>query len=278
MTLQTIDLRQDFPGLPQVQSPTSLLAYVRNQETFLGEDHRFPAMIICPGGGYSYCSPREAEPVALRFLSAGYQSFVLTYPVAPDRYPSALLYLSAAVAWVRRNADALHVDPQRVCVCGFSAAGHLCTSLCSLWQEEFIAQQLGLAPEENRPSAAVLCYPVVTSGEFAHRNSIKNLLGDQPDPALLEKVSLEKTAGPLFPPTFLWTTYTDQSVPAENSLMLAARLRQCGVNVEFHMFHRGPHGLSLCDTTTAAAPAHIDPHSAHWFELCLEWLDRTLEQ
>lgn len=231
-----------------------------------------PAIIICPGGGYANCSPREGEPVALRFATEGFRTFVLNYPVAPDRYPSALLYLSAAVAWVRRNAQELCVLPGQIAVCGFSAAGHLCASLGALWSESFIAQQLSLTTGENRPNAAILAYPVITSGPFCHPGSFQRLLGEDPDPALLEKLSIETSAGADFPPTFLWTTYTDATVPAENSLLLANRLRQCGVSVEFHMFHKGPHGLALSDHTTGTSPALINPHCARWFPLCIEWL------
>ena len=275
MDIRNIDLRQAFPALPVPQSEVSFTAYLRKNDEFLGEGHRFPAVIVCPGGGYARCSVREAEPVALRFVSEGYNCFVLNYPVAPDRYPSSLLYLSAAVAWVRRNADELNVDPERVAVCGFSAAGHLCATLSAFWQEEFIARQLGLAPEENRPDASILCYPVITFGEFAHAGSRNNLLGEEPDPTLVEKLSIENSVTPLFPPTFLWNTYTDGVVPAENSLLLAASLRRAGVSVEFHMYHQGPHGLSMCDHTTATNENSVNPHCASWFPLCCEWLSRV---
>ena len=135
-----------------------------------------------------------------------------------------------------------------------------------------IAKQLGLAPEENRPNASILCYPVITFGEFAHAGSRKNLLGEEPDPALVEKLSIENSVTSLFPPTFLWNTYTDGTVPAENSLLLAASLRKAGVSVEFHMYHQGPHGLAMCDHTTATTPTTLNSHCASWFPLCCEWL------
>ena len=269
MNIRTVDLRAQFPTLPDVVSTVSFSAYLQNP---LPPITGRPAIIVCPGGGYSNCSPRESEPIALRFSGEGYQTFTLDYPVAPDRYPAALLYLSAAVAWVRRNAEELGVIPDQIAVCGFSAAGHLCASLGALWSEEFIANRLSLTEGENRPDAVILAYPVITSGPFAHAGSFKNLLGENAAPDLLETLSIEKSAGPNFPPTFLWTTYKDPIVPAENSLLLAARLRQCGVSVEFHMFHKGPHGLALCDQTTGTSPAMVNPHCAHWVPLCLEWL------
>lgn len=272
MNIRSVDLRAAFPTLPETVSSVTFTAYLQDNQNIFGNGSPLPAVIICPGGGYANCSPREGEPIALRFAAEGFRSFVLDYPVSPDRYPSALLYLSAAVAWVRRNAEELCVIPNQIAVCGFSAAGHLCASLGALWNEDFIARQLALTTEENRPNAAILAYPVITSGPFAHRGSFDRLLGEHPDPDLLEKLSIEKSAGPHFPPTFLWTTYTDQIVPAENSLLLAARLRQCGVSVEFHMFHKGPHGLAMCDRTTGTASTLINPHCAHWFGLCTEWL------
>lgn len=272
MDIRAINLREAFPALPETVSKVSFTGYLQENSAIFGGGARFPAVIVCPGGGYVDRSPREGEPIALRFVSEGFRAFVLNYPVDPDRYPKALLYLSAAVAWVRRNADELGVCPDRIAVCGFSAAGHLCASLGALWNEEFIARQLSLSEGENRPDAAILAYPVITSGPFIHEGSFKHLLGENPDPELLEKLSIEKSAGPQFPPTFLWTTYTDANVPAENSLLLANQLRQCGVSVEFHMFHKGPHGLALCDHTTSKSPAMIDPHCARWFPLCTEWL------
>ena len=278
MDVYQVDLREPFPTLPEVVSGVSFIAYLQDHKKIFGADSRRPAVIICPGGGYSFCATRAREPLALRFAAEGYQAFTLEYPVAPDRYPSALLYLSAAVAWIRRNADELGVYPDRIAVCGFSAAGHLCASLGTFWGEDFIADQLSLIKGENRPDAAILCYPVITSGPFAHAGSFKNLLGEDPDPELLETLSIEKTAGAQFPPTFLWTTYTDGAVPAENSLLLANRLRECGVSLEFHIFHRGPHGLGLCDKTTATLPEHINPHCARWFGLCTEWLSEIWDE
>ena len=99
-----------------------------------------------------------------------------------------------------------------------------------------------------------------------------HLLGEEPDPTLVEKLSIENSVTPLFPPTFLWNTYTDGVVPAENSLLLAASLRKAGVSVEFHMYHQGPHGLSMCDHTTATNENSVNPHCASWFPLCCEWL------
>ena len=144
MDVYQVDLREPFPTLPEVVSGVSFIAYLQDHKKIFGADSRRPAVIICPGGGYSFCATRAREPLALRFAAEGYQAFTLEYPVAPDRYPSALLYLSAAVAWIRRNADELGVYPDRIAVCGFSAAGHLCASLGTFWGEDFIADQLSL--------------------------------------------------------------------------------------------------------------------------------------
>lgn len=119
----------------------------------------------------------------------------------------------------------------------------------------------------------------IPAGPFAYAPSIGNLLGEDPDPALLEKVSIEKFAGAQFPPTFLWGPYTDGIVPAENSLLLANRLRECAVSVEYHIFHEGDHDLSLCDRTTATTTsAQFNPHCGRWFDLCAEWLCEIWEE
>lgn len=215
-------------------------------------------VLICPGGGYHWLSPREAEPVAAAFRKGGWNSAVLTYTVrAPGAEPLGTLplrQLGEAAAWLRENRPGL------VIVCGFSAGGHLAASLGVHWQ------QLSLP----RPDALVLGYPVITAGPYAHRGSIQNLTdGDEAD-----FFSLEKHAGKQVPPAFLWHTVTDPDVPVQNSLLMAEALAKAGVPYELHLYSHGTHGLSLA-TPEVEEPAKnrfADPHIAGWFDLCLDWL------
>ena len=218
-----------------------LRTYVLSNYKDMDPGRRRAMIIICPGGGYHFCSEREAESVAIRFNSLGYNACVLYYTVNEGGaekggiYPLPQQELASAVKWVRENAAELNTDHAKIAVLGFSAGGHLAASLGVFWKE--------FGGVQCRPDAMVLCYPVITSGPLAHRGSIANLIGDREE--LLEKVSLEKQVSPDTPPAFIWTTRTDQSVPYENSTMFKQALDACGVQSDIHIYPVGRHGLSL---------------------------------
>ncbi|MCI6884256.1 alpha/beta hydrolase [bacterium] len=230
-----------------------------------------PAMLIFPGGGYEYCSKRESDPVAMQFLAAGYQVFTLIYTTKrPPLGWQPLTEAAWAVAHIRQNAAALRVDPEKIAVCGFSAGGHLAGSVAALWDAEPVQAALGRPGRAARPDAAVLCYPVITSGSLAHRGSFDQLCGQ--DAAMLAQFSLECHARPDMPPCFLWHNATDESVPVQNSLLMAGALQQAQAPYELHIFNKGVHGESIC-TPEVNTP---NAHSAHWLPLCLEWLEDVL--
>ena len=135
--------------------------------------HR-PLVLVFPGGGYHFLSDREAEPVALRLLSLGIQAIVVRYSVAPARYPVALEQAAEAMQYAREHAEQWLCDSRKIAVMGFSAGGHAAAHLGTRWHE------MGFDPA-CRPDAMILSYPVITSGEFAHRNSFKCLLAERED-------------------------------------------------------------------------------------------------
>lgn len=246
--------------------------YLWDNSPELDDGLRRPLVLLCPGGGYAVTSDREAEGMAFRFLAMGVHAAVLRYSTAPARYPAALLQLAAAVALIRRNADPWYVDPARIVVQGSSAGGHLAGCLGVFWQEDFLTRALGTPPELRRPNGLILSYPVVTAGPFAHRESFHNLLGTG-DPARAEALSLEKRVNRFVPPVFLWHTWTDQTVPVENSLLLLQALREHGVPTEFHLFPVGRHGLGTAGALTAGRDNRgLQPECAVWMDLAGTWL------
>lgn len=231
-----------------------------------------PAAVICPGGGYDYCSEREAVPVAMRFAGNGVQAFVLRY-VCRRPFPSNLLELAAAVAYVRTHAAEYRIDPDRIAVAGFSAGGHLAASLAVYWNSSLIADAA-----LSRPNAQILSYPVISAGQYAHRGSIVNLVGEADGNAYenprADAVSLEKRVTKDTPPCFIWHTSDDNCVPVQNTLLYCGALAANGIAFESHILPHGGHGLSLADETTATGEWHLNPACAPWFAACIAWIRR----
>ncbi len=260
------------PNLPAGGDRVRLRVYARPRRGLRADDGERWAVIVCPGGGYQLLAPGEGEPVALAFLAAGVQAFVLDYSVEPARYPTALMELASAVAWVRAHGEEYGIRPDRVAVCGFSAGGHLAGCAANLWNHPVLAP-LGLTAEEMRPDAAILCYPVITAeARDGHRLSFDRLVGaGEPVPP---EISLEKAVGERTPPTFLWATVTDDTVPVENTMVYAAALRRAGVPFELHLYGDGPHAMGLATAESAWKAEYENPHAATWHGLCVEWLRR----
>lgn len=229
-------------------------------------ERKRPIVVICPGGGYEFCSPREAEPVALAFNSAGFHAVVVNYSIKA-LYPKPLIDLSNAVCIVREHEKEWRIDTDKVIVCGFSAGGHLAASLGVFWNsEEAIRREDGL----NRPNGMILAYPVITSGPFAHTGSIKNLSGNSQE--IAEKVSLEKQVTKDTPRAFIWHTFEDKTVPVENSLYMAEALRSENIPTELHIYPNGGHGLSLATEYTAESDLEIMPQIEEWIHLAVRWI------
>lgn len=253
-------------------SAAFLTLYVLENYATLNPNRRRPLVIVCPGGGYDHLSAREGEAVAIRMNALGMNAAVLTYTLSPMAFPDALVDLASAVRHVRRNAEKLNTDPDKIFVLGFSAGGHLAASLGCYWNDELLSSR-GFSPEEIMPNALILCYPVITADErFCHPGSIKNVLGASS--YTRDDVSIEKhiTAG--FPRTFLWHTTADEAVPMENSLLLVGALRKAGVPFEYHLFQRGRHGLSLATEETSKPTGEtVEPSCAEWVHLLSNWLN-----
>lgn len=250
-----------------------LTTYIIDHSEEIGINKR-PAVVVCPGGGYGFVSDREAEMIALNLNSFGYHAVVLRYSVAPKAaYPTALTELASVVALLRQKAEEWHIDTTQILVQGFSAGGHLAASYGMFWREDFLAEEIGVPVEMLKPDGMILCYPVITSGEFAHRDSFKNLLGERYE-ELVEKMSLETQVSENTPQTFLWHTFTDDCVPVQNSLLLIDAMVKKKIPVEFHMYPDGGHGLGLANKYTANPGGYgIQEDCASWMPLLKIWLE-----
>ena len=270
-------INETFPIQVEGSLPdTKLITYIQDYYEEIDIRTR-PLALICPGGAYAYTSPREAEAFAMQFLAMGCHAAVLKYSCAPAVYPTALTELATSIALIRRNALEWHVD--NVIVLGCSAGGHLAASMGVFWEENFLAEAVGIKGSDHsllRPDGMILCYPVITSGEFAHRGSMDNLLGPErcKDEEWLDKMSLEKHVSSKTPQAFIWHTFTDGAVPVENSLMFVSALRKAGVNTEFHMYPVGGHGLGLANHLTQnLAGTAIQKECTTWISLAKTWIE-----
>ena len=271
MEVLRFKLSQHFPFLGSGNG--ILTAYLQqhiDEEKYVRTPPR-PAMLILPGGAYYHCSPREGEPIALSFMDLGLHCFVLDYSVAPEhRWPQALLEVSAALELIRTNAEQWHIDPEKLLICGFSAGGHLAASYCTLRHREEIARHI--APPEL--AGALLCYPVITADPvLRHTGSFQGLTGEEEiSAASVEAFSLERHVKKgVTPPTFLWHTAADGSVPVENSLLYAAALSKEKIPFALHIFPEGGHGLATGDSRTVEKSA-LNAQVGQWIGIARVWI------
>jgi acetyl esterase/lipase len=252
----------------------TLTGYIHSPSREMPNYDNRPAILVIPGGGYSMVSDRENEPVALAFFAEGFNVFALQYSVgAAARDMQPLLEAAAAIAMMRSRAAEWHIIADKIAVCGFSAGGHLAGSIGILYNKPELLERGGYAPDQVRPDAMALCYPVITSGAEAHRGSFTNLTGSSLDDEANREYSLELYVTDKTPPAFIWHCVDDTCVPVDNSIILIEALRKHKVPFEAHLFEKGGHGISVC-TREVGTP---NPHCAHWVELFCEWLRAKFE-
>lgn len=256
----------------------NLYTYFLDSSIEMRPDEKRPVILMCPGGGYEMTSDREAEPMAMQFLAMGYHVAVLRYSVCPVRYPAALLQVAESVLYLKEHADEYHIDPEKIVVQGCSAGGHLAANYGIAWNSPLLTKLMGMENDPERLCVAglLLCYPVITSGEKAHEESFRNLLGEQYEEKK-DELSLENQVTPDTPPTFLWHTATDETVPVENSLYFFQACLQQGVSAELHIYPVGGHGLSLANEETCRANGiGVQEECQSWIGLAQTWLEEIL--
>ena len=234
---------------PEEYTYEAAYGFMPNVRAFLHEENDSVrrCMIMVPGGGYCMLAPHEGELPAMEYYRMGMNVFVLTYTnditmcVPLKKQP--LNDISRAVRLIRKNAAEYHIDPSKLVICGFSAGGHVCASLCTHF-DDVTDPDPALNTVSNRPDAAILCYPVITSGEYTHIYSMQALLGYEPTAEELEYFSCEKNVKENTPPCFLWQTLEDNLVPVENTYLFAKALKEKGIPYAQYVYPHGGHGLS----------------------------------
>ena len=225
-----------------------LSAYLHDVSCELSNAEKRPAVLVLPGGGYTMCSDREAEPIALAYMAEGYNAFVLRYSVGhgiPDIASKALMDTECAMEKICENADEWGIIKEKIAVVGFSAGGHLAASLGTI----------GV----NKPSAMILGYPCI----------LKSMM----ESLRIEASGLDNKVDDKTPPAFIFHTANDPVVPVKNSLLFADALAEKNIAFELHIFQNGPHGLSLAKALTSDGQAkHVNPSVAQWFSMSVNWL------
>jgi acetyl esterase/lipase len=226
------------------------------------------AFIICPGGGYFRLAPHEGFHYALWLNEQGITGFVLKYRLNPDgyRHPAMMQDVQRAIRYVRANAEKWKLNANKIGVMGSSAGGHLASTALTHFDAGNPNAADPIDRVNSRPDIGILCYPVITMGPDTHQGSMHNLLGDNPDPKLVELLSNEKHVSKDTPAVFIFHTFEDATVKVENTMEFSAALRRHGVLFSLHIYSKGTHGMGL-------GAAQWDPDHRHiWTYECALWL------
>ena len=218
-------IHMEIPGHPHA----TLEGYILDCELSLGQEQNRPAIVVCPGGGYAYCSPREAEPVALRYAASGFHAFILRYSTGWEAADFAPLQeVSWVIGYLREKAEQWHIDPQKIVTCGFSAGGHLALA----------AGLLG----ENKPNAMILGYPAVNVPNYPGVNFMLQLLTGRKEVTDEDSAyySLTNHITKDAPPVFLAATAEDM-LTGYGTLPVVQKYSGLGLGYEVHIFQHGPH-------------------------------------
>lgn len=284
----------------------NLKCYLLSDSKEFNTGRKKPAIIICPGGGYLGTSDRESEPIALKFASEGYHAFVLEYNTyfgthkgRPDYsnmppinkksiFPQPLLDLSKAIRLVREMADEYFIDKDKIVLCGFSAGGNLVANQSVKWHEKWLSESLSTSSDLIKPNAVILGYPLtdyILMKEEVYKKANIDLINfwkisntslfgkEEPSDEELLNLSPARHVTKDTPPTFIWHTANDSMVYVSNTIVYGLALSKNNVSFEMHIFEKGPHGLSMCDKTTAVNEEQINPHCKNWIKMSLEFLD-----
>jgi acetyl esterase/lipase len=221
------------------------------------------AIVVCPGGGYGMLADHEGAPFAKLFASKGMVSAVLTYRVAPNQFPAPYADAVRAMRIMRSRAAELGIDPDRIGIMGFSAGGHLVSTVATqpeLYKDPADDLAAKVSAKANR---VILGYPVISFGEFTHAGSVKNLLGDNPTDEQRKQFSAELHVTTATPSTFIFHTADDAAVPVQNAFLFAEACVKNNVPLALHIYPKGRHGVGM---------ALDNPELSGWTEVLVKWL------
>ncbi|MBQ9929939.1 MAG: alpha/beta hydrolase [Oscillospiraceae bacterium] len=276
MQHETFFLKNHYPALTGMSIDPTLTTYLPNKMYEMGrENERYPAVLICPGGGYSWCSQREDEPVALKLLAWGYRVFILNYSCRGAHFPAQLYEVAAALDLICKNAKEWNVDTSRIAIMGFSAGGHLAGHYSNRYD---CPEVRALFPDSKAVKLSILCYPVISAAPgYREEGTIRNVTGHETitdeDAA---NFSLDRLVSHKTPPAFIWHTAQDDVVPVANSILYAKALADKGIPFDLHIYTHGRHGLSTADDMTCEP---LDPNTqlaAQWLPTLRNWLNAML--
>jgi acetyl esterase/lipase len=278
--------------------------YLQDNSEQIDKERRHPAMIVCGGGAYMGICDREKEPVALEYLKAGYQVFVLTYSTLETsdnvEYPIPVYDLAKMILTIRENAEEWNIDSDKIAAVGFSAGGHLVACMATQWHEDYLSDKFGVSSEQLKLNAAVLSYPLVDfpyQHEAFERDSRKNLpstsMPDQSKEEIFKEVDRivagksptgedYKKVSPYYHisektcPIFLWATATDELVYVGQALKFCERLTRYDIPFEIHVFDKGVHGMSIATSQSSGDSVYNSETVSKWLGLSLGFLERQL--
>jgi acetyl esterase/lipase len=254
----------------------NLVTYIHPKEINGKAIPKRPAIIILPGGAFTWLSETEAEPVALTFLKEGFNTFVLNYSVGDfSGFPNPLDDVSKAIWEVRRNAGEWGIEPEQIALMGFSAGACISAMSATQWNTPGLAQRLGIPKEGIKPNAAVIGYGASLLSTIFDNTEDKELIVPQPG-----KLSADRTAeldvvnyvGPHTVPMFFWHNRYDKYVPLINPILMAEKMSKHKLPFELHIFQSGEHGMSVCNELSDPLGEKKDKSVAVWVTLCIIWL------
>lgn len=303
-------MRSEIFKIYEDRDDVTLTTYLLDPFTTNDDTRTKPAIIICPGGSYMYCSDREAEPVAMAFNAMGFNAFVLRYsvygqgkttdqilaegqfPVKEDVvFPHALQETAKVFEIIHQHASEWQVNTEQIGLIGFSAGGHNTGMYGNVWNKPVIQEATSLTGEQLKPAFNISAYALTDIAYYFNKNvqnpdpsvqayatAISLACFGTPEPTVEEvlKYSVPATVNADTPPTYIWATREDKVVNVRDSISYALALSDNDIPFEMHIFQKGPHGLSIANESSAVRSEQINPTAAQWVPLAEKWLKNTI--